>query len=71
MAKFQNGNPDVVQNRKQQQALQNAVVPVRISAATEPAVPIGQIVVWEDSTNNKVYFVYNDPAQGQVKVELT
>lgn len=71
MAKLQNGNPDVVQSRQQTQTLQNAVVLRRISAATEPAMPVGQLVIWHDSTNSKVYVVYNDPTESQVKVELT
>lgn len=68
--KTQQGNPDVVANRQQVQTLQNGLVPVRISAATEPTLPVGQLVIWADTNATKVYLVYNDPVQGQHKVEL-
>jgi len=42
-----------------------------IEAATEPTLSPKQFAIWRDSDNKIVYFLFNDPIQGQVKGELT
>lgn len=44
---------------------------VAAAAAAPPTPQVGEVLMWEDTTNNKVYLMYNDTVQGTKKVELT
>ncbi len=44
--------------------------PPRISQAGEPGLSNGELVIWHDSDDNKVYMVYDDATEGAKKIEL-
>jgi hypothetical protein len=46
--------------------------PIRQSTAVgdEPTPDTGELMMWRDSTNNKVYLKYNDTDEGSKKIEL-
>ena len=44
--------------------------PPRESADAEPTLSAGEMKIWRDSDDNKVFLVYNDADEGQKKVEL-
>ena len=46
--------------------------PARLSTVvgSEPTPDTGELIMWHDSTNNKVYLKYNDTVEGSKKVEL-
>jgi len=45
--------------------------PPRISQSDEPTLGSGEMKIWRDPDDNKVYLVYNDPDEGQGKLEFT
>lgn len=45
--------------------------PAYISAATEPTLSVGEQTIWRDTANSETFYMFNDPASGQAKVELT
>ena len=44
--------------------------PVRISQSAQPTPDTGELVVWHDTDDNKIYLVYNDTVSGVMQVEL-
>ena len=49
-------------------------VPVTIgyvSQNDEPTLTAGEVALWRDADASQVFLVFNDPTEGQVKVELT
>ncbi len=46
-------------------------IPMRTSQSSEPTLAEGEMRIWRDSDDGKVYLVYNDEDSGQKKVELT
>jgi|GEM_PF-6188957 len=49
--------------------LDQADIPTSGPAATQ--IVVGELLVWRDSDNGKVYVVYNDADSGVLSVELT
>ena len=49
----------------------NAFKLTRVSQADEPTLESGQLMIWRDSDDGKIYLVFNDPDSGQKKVEMT
>jgi hypothetical protein len=47
------------------------IKPYRFSATGAPSAVSGELALWRDSDDHKVYVIYNDPDEGQKKVELT
>lgn len=45
--------------------------PVRIAQSAQPTPDTGEIVIWRDTDDGKVYIVYNDTNSGIKQVELT
>jgi hypothetical protein len=45
--------------------------PRRISQSAQPTISDGEMVVWRDSDDDKVYIIYDDVNAGPKKVELT
>jgi hypothetical protein len=45
-------------------------LPRRVSQSAQPTPASGELLIWRDSDDNKVYLVYNDPDAGVKKVEL-
>ncbi len=58
------GNPPPTENRKMVQAIRNGAILPRISAGSQPTIPVGNMIVWRNAGNT--YLVYNDPDNGQV-----
>jgi hypothetical protein len=52
-------------------SLPGPYIPQRIRQATEPTPSAGELMLWSDSDDNKVYLLYNDANAGVVGVELT
>lgn len=44
--------------------------PVRIAQADEPNADTGELIIWRDTDDGKIYLIYNDTDSGQKKVEL-
>uniref|UniRef100_A0A6M3KZ35 Uncharacterized protein n=1 Tax=viral metagenome TaxID=1070528 RepID=A0A6M3KZ35_9ZZZZ len=44
--------------------------PVRLAQSAEPAADTGEMIIWRDTDDGKVYIIYNDADSGQVKIEL-
>lgn len=44
--------------------------PVRIAQATQPAPDTGELVVWRDTDDGKIYLVYNDADSGVKQCEM-
>jgi hypothetical protein len=44
---------------------------IRYNQSAEPSLDTGNLSIWRDTDDGKVYLVYNDPDTGQVTVELT
>jgi hypothetical protein len=45
--------------------------PRRLHQSLAPTPASGELLVWNDSDDDKTYLVYNDPDQGVRKVEMT
>jgi len=48
-------------------------IPRRISQSGQPSgddVAEGEVVIWHDSDDSKVYWLYNDADEGYVKIEM-
>lgn len=45
--------------------------PVRLAQAAQPTPDTGELVVWRDTDDGKVYLVYNDTDSGVKQVEMT
>lgn len=45
--------------------------PPYVSQSAEPTPDVGCMVIWHDTDDGKVYYVFNDPDSGVVKVEMT
>jgi len=45
--------------------------PYRIRQAAQPTPEAGELLIWSDSDDDKVYLVYNDANKGVVQVEMT
>ncbi|MHC4645065.1 MAG: hypothetical protein ACYTBJ_06170 [Planctomycetota bacterium] len=52
-------------------AVTGAFTPRRVRQSAQPVPAAGELLVWSDSDDNKVYLVYTDATAGGVKVELT
>jgi len=56
------------------EAKMDVFVPRRISQSGQPDaddVAEGELIIWHDSDDSKVYWLYNDADEGLVKVEMT
>ena len=42
-----------------------------VSQNDEPTLTAGDVTLWHDADASQVFLVFNDPTEGQVKVELT
>ena len=48
-----------------------SLYPDRVSSTTQPTPNIGELMIWHDSGNGKVYLLYRDTDEGIKSVELT
>jgi hypothetical protein len=44
--------------------------PVRLSQSAQPTPDTGELVVWHDTDDDKIYLVYNDTTSGVKQVEM-
>lgn len=44
--------------------------PVRIAQAAQPSPDTGELVIWRDTDDGKVYLVYNDTDSGVKQIEM-
>lgn len=45
--------------------------PRRVEDVSQPTPAVGELMIWRDASNAKVYILYNDSTDGVKKVELT
>lgn len=46
-------------------------IPTRISQNAAPTPTVGELVIWHDADDNRIYLMYNDAIEGVKSIELT
>ena len=50
-------------------SIEDTVVPRRFSQETEPTIDSGELAVWHIPSTGKVWFLYNDVQEGNLRIE--